>query len=87
MKNLTGDPYANSRPKPPSSLRDLGRFLGEIVGGFFSRLAYIVRMVWRTGHWILVMMVITAVLDGILPIVGAVLSRDILNQLQTIISE
>lgn len=82
-----GDPYANSRPKLPHSLRDLPRFIGQIVGGFFSRLAYIVRMVWQTGHWILVMMVITAVLDGVLPIIGAILSRDILNQLQSIISE
>ena len=82
-----GDPYANNRPKPPRRLREIPRFLSEIVKGFFSRLSYIVSMVWKTGHWILMMMVLTAILSGVLPIVGSILSKDILNELQTIISE
>ncbi len=47
---------------------------------------YIVGMVWRTGPWILIVLMATAVLDGILPIVGAYLSKEILNELQDIIS-
>ena len=44
-------------------------------------------MVWKTGPWILISLALIALLEGILPIVGAILSRDILNELQNIISQ
>ena len=85
MPPLRDDPYKN-KPKPPKGLRDIPRYVGEVVGGFFSRLGYIVSMVWKTGHWILILMVLTAFLTGILPVVGSILSKEILNELQGVIS-
>jgi len=85
MPPLRDDPYKN-QPKPPKGLKDVPRYVGEIVGGFFSRLGYIVSMVWKTGHWILILMVLTAFLTGILPVVGSILSKEILNELQKVIS-
>ena len=79
------DPYKN-KPKPPKGIKDIPRFLRQWIGGFFSRLIYIFKMVWRTGPWILIVLLLTAVLTGILPIVGAYLSKDILNELQNIIT-
>ena len=79
------DPYQN-KPKPPKGVKDIPRFLWQWLGGFFSRLIYIFKMVWRTGPWILIVLLLTAVLTGILPIVGAYLSKDILNELQNIIA-
>ncbi|MBQ9783320.1 MAG: ABC transporter ATP-binding protein [Clostridia bacterium] len=79
------DPYKN-KPKPPKGLRDLPRFLKEWIGGFLSRLIYIFAMVWKTGPWILIILLLTAILSGILPIVGAYISKDILNELQNIIA-
>ncbi len=75
-----------NRAKAPSGLRDVPRYLRDVFVGFFSRLFYIVRLVWATGRWILFLMVLTAVLTGVLPIIGSLLSREILNELQTIIS-
>ncbi len=75
-----------NKPKAPAGIRDLPRYLKEVVFGFFSRLAYIVTLVWKTGRWILFLMILTAILSGILPIVGSLLSREILNALQDIIS-
>ena len=80
------DPYKN-KPKPPKGLRDIPRFLVELIGGFFSRLAYIVSMVWKTGPWILIAMVAVALLTGILPVIGSLISKEILNGLQQIISD
>lgn len=82
---LYGEPYKNKTP-PPKGIKDIPRFLRELIGGFFSRLGYIIGMVWKTSHWILILMVISAVLTGILPVVGSVLSKEILNELQGIIS-
>ena len=80
------DPYKN-KPKPPKGLRDIPRYLFELLGGFLSRLGYIVSMVWKTGHWILIAMVAISLLTGILPVVGSLISKEILNELQAVISE
>ncbi len=80
------DPYKN-KPQLPQGIKDLPRYLKAVIGGFFSRLAYIVRMVWKTGPWILVMMVLIAIFSGIMPIIGSLLSKEILNELQNIISK
>ncbi len=71
----------NSVP-PPKGLRDVPRFVGALLGGFFSRLGYTVSMVWKTGPWILIVMILTCLFDGIMPIIGALLSKEILNELQ-----
>ncbi|MBQ8140409.1 MAG: ABC transporter ATP-binding protein [Clostridia bacterium] len=75
-----------SRVAPPSSLSDLPRFFKELIGGFFSRLFYIFKMVWKTGKWILISLVIISAFEGILPIIGSLLSKEILNELQNVIS-
>ena len=80
------DPYQN-RPKPPKGIGDLPRYLGQLIGGFFSRLCYIFSMVWQTGHWILFAMVLVSVLTGILPTVGSILTSAILNELQGIVTD
>ena len=43
-------------------------------------------MVWRTGRWILISLVLISLLEGILPIVTSLISKDILNELQNVIS-
>ena len=72
---------------PPKDLSDLPRFLSEVVGGFFKRLFYIFDLVLKTGPWILVTLIFTSIFEGIMPLVGSLISREILNELQTIISE
>ena len=80
------DPYKN-KPKPPKGIKDVPRYLWQLISGFFSRLGYIVNMVWKTGHWILIVMVIVAILNGVLPVVGSLISKEILNEMQDIIAE
>ena len=86
MPPFGADPYKN-KPKPPRGLRDVPRFLYDLISGFFSRLGYIVNMVWKTGPWILISMMLIALLTGILPVVGSLISKEILNELQTVISD
>lgn len=79
------DPY--ERVARPKGISDLPRYLKELLGGFFARLFYTFGMVWKTGPWILILMVLFAVLTGILPLVGSLISREILNELQRVITE
>ena len=72
---------------PPKSIGDLPRFLKDAVGGFLKRLFYIFELVWNTGPWILITLIFISVFDGIMPLVGSLISRGILNELQTVISD
>ena len=77
-----------SQIAPPKNIKDVPRYLKETVGGFFSRLFYIFRMVWQTGHWILIAMLMVSIFSGVFPAVISVISADILNALQdAIVSE
>ncbi len=73
------------RPKPPKSIRDVPRYLAELFGGFFKRFFYIVKLVWKTGHWIPIMMSFVALFRGVTPVIGSLISRNILNELQIVI--
>ena len=77
------DPY--NRVKPPSGIGDLPRYFRELIIGFFTRLFYTFKMVWDTGHWILFAMIVVTVFTGIMPIIGSLISKEILNELQVII--
>lgn len=54
----------------------------KTIGGFFYRLFYIFGIVWRTSPWIMIVMSLIALLQGLLPIVGSLISRGIINCLQ-----
>ena len=75
------------RVPPPKNIADVPRFLGELIGGFFSRLGYIFALVWKTGPWILFIKSFIALFQGVMPIVGSLLSKEILNELQEVISQ
>ena len=68
-------------PKP-RGLSDVPRYLWQVISGFFSRLGYIVRLVWETGPWILFCLVFMALFNGFMPVVGSLISSRVLNELQ-----
>lgn len=89
MRGPGGPPARDEHQRVPlpKSLRDIPRFLQEFLGGFFARFAYIVKLVWRTGRWILFLLSYIALFKGVAPVIGALLSQGILNQLQEIVRQ
>ncbi|MBQ7294018.1 MAG: ABC transporter ATP-binding protein [Clostridia bacterium] len=79
--------FAYKKVAPPKSVKDVPRYLKEVLGGFFYRLFYIFSLVWHTGPWILFVMLSIAVITGIMPVLGAVISKEILNEMQVIITD
>ena len=75
------------RPKPPKNLKDVPRYLSEVFGGFFKRFFYILKLVWNTGHWIPVLLTLIALFRGVTPVIGSVISKNILNSLQDVVRE
>ncbi len=78
-------PYSHEGVAAPKNIHDISRYLKELLGGFFVRFAYIVKLVWNTGHWILFLLSFVALFKGLSPVIGALISQGILNELQEII--
>ena len=68
------------------SNRGAPKGLVERTKAFFSRLSYIICLVWKASPLVLVSMCVLCVLDGLLPVVGAYISRDLLNGVADLIS-
>ena len=67
-------------PKP-QSIKDVPRYIKNVTKSFFSRLFYILKLVWETKPWILIVMILFAVLDGVFPVLGAYITANLLNRL------
>ena len=63
------------------------RFLFGIVKGFLTRWFYIFSLVWKAAPALLVAMVLLCLLDGVLPVFGAYISRDLLNEIALLIEQ
>lgn len=77
-RNRVNDQYRVPRPK---SLREVPGYVWMVIKNFFTRLFYIYRLVWEARPSILFMMVFMSVFNGVMPVLGALLSADILNAL------
>lgn len=72
------------KPKKPKDLKDLPRYLKELVGGFFYRLFYIFKLVWEARPILMFVMAFMALFNGVMPVVGAYISANLLNALATL---
>ena len=77
--------YEHERVAPPKGINDIPRYLRELLGGFFKRFFYIIALVWKTGPWILFLMSFIALFQGITPVIGSLISKEIINEFQIII--
>lgn len=71
-----------NKVSPPSGIKDVPRYLNELLSGFFMRFSYILGLVWKTGKWILFAMSFIALFQGLVPVLSSVLSKNIINSLQ-----
>ena len=78
-----GARFQYAKVTPPKNIADVPRYLGELLGGFFTRMGYIFKLVWKTGPWILFAMLFFAVFQGVMPVVGSKISEAVLNELQS----
>ena len=71
--------------KKPERLRDYPAYFWKKTAGFLFRLFYIIGLVWAAAPVMLVLMALLCVLDGVLPVMGAYISKDILNEIAALI--
>ena len=73
------------KKEKPKNLREAISFFLKGVGAFFARLFYIIRLVWETKPSILLLMMLFCLVDGFLPVVGAFISKELLNEISLIL--
>ncbi len=71
----------------PKSLKEIPSYLIKRVKGFTTRLFYIISLVWQTAPAILILMALLCLLEGILPVVGAYISSELLNEISYLLGE
>ena len=71
-------------PKP-KSIREIPGYIFKKAKGFFLRLFYIVKLVWAAAPSVLIVMALLCAFDGILPVIGAYISKDLLNEVARLI--
>ncbi len=63
----------------PKSIKEVPGYLKRMLGGFFSRLFYIIRLVWEAKKSLLLLMIFMAVFNGFSPVLSAYISANLLN--------
>ncbi len=79
--NSAMHPDPTEKQKLPKDLREWPKFLLSLMGGFFYRLFYVVLLVWETNPLILFAMIFMCVFNGVMPILSAFISAELINAL------
>ena len=78
MNHAATDQYRVPKPK---TLREVPAYLRQLIRDFTSRLAYIIRLVWEANRAVLFVMLLMAVFNGVMPVIGSLIGKEILNRL------
>ncbi len=82
---LTPPPKKSDGLKKPTKLREIPAYLAQRIKGFTTRLFYIISLVWETAPAVLILMALFCIIDGILPVIGAYISRELINGIADLI--
>ncbi|MBQ9964201.1 MAG: ABC transporter ATP-binding protein [Clostridia bacterium] len=69
----------------PKTLREVPGYLKRVAAGFFTRLLYILKLVWEAKKSLLVMMIFMAAFNGVSPVLSAYISANLLNRVADVL--
>lgn len=72
------DQYRTPKPK---NLRDVPKYIKRVVDETSERMFYIIRLVWEANRGIMFLMAFMTLFNGVMPVIGSLISKDILNNL------
>ena len=71
----------------PQRISEYPSYVKKKIGGFFHRLFYIVTLVYKATPALLLVMCLLCLIDGVLPVFGAFVSAELLNEIQHLITD
>lgn len=69
------------RVPPPKHVREVPEYVKKVVSETCGRMFYIIRLVWEANRGILFIMAFMTLFNGVMPVIGSVISKEILNSL------
>ena len=69
------------RVETPKHLHEVPGYIKRVVGDTSERMFYIIRLVWEANRGIMFMMAFMTLFNGIMPVTGSLISKEILNNL------
>ena len=69
----------NDKIPKPKSFKEFFPYVWKLVSGFLSRYLFIFRLVWEASPFILIIMSIVTILNGVFPVIGAKIGAELLN--------
>jgi ABC-type multidrug transport system fused ATPase/permease subunit len=75
----------SERNRRPKGIKNLPSYFLNQIKGFTSRLFYIISLVWESAPAVLIFMAAFCLLDGILPVIGAYISKELINGIAALI--
>ena len=69
----------------PKNFREAKEYVKRVWGSFFKRLFYIYSLVWETRKWIFFAMLGFAIINGFTPVIGAYISKALLDKVAFVI--
>lgn len=79
-------PVGDGIPRP-NGLKEVPGYLLRRAKGFVSRLGYIIGLVWEASPKMLIAMCMLCVFDGVLPVIGAYISKYLINNIAALLIE
>lgn len=70
----------------PKSIREIPGYLKRVSHSFFTRLIYIIKLVWEAKRSLLIMMIFTAAFNGVSPVISAYISANLLNRVAEVLA-
>lgn len=63
----------------PKNIKEVPKFVFNVIKNFFSRLTYIFRLVWDAKPSVLFVTLFMSVFNGVMPLIGALIGKELLN--------
>lgn len=65
----------------PRNVKDVPRYLKELISTINGRMFYIIKLVWEASPHILFVLSIMTIFKGVIPVIGSLIAKEILNYL------
>ena len=70
----------------PKSLGEIPTYLKRVISSFFTRLNYIVKLVWEAKKSLMLIMIFMAAFNGVSPVISAYISANLLNSVAEVLT-
>ncbi len=70
----------------PKTIGEIPGYLKRVSRSFFSRLFYIIRLVWEAKKSLLLVMVFMAIFNGVSPVIAAYIAANLLNRIADVLA-